>query len=668
VKELNNIVFKRNQSAQTVHMLTKPQFFYDHSTRQALGFQNPCYLKRAQQLKPKLYDGSVIEKSDAIVIHDSEETLLLAEESRSKMIQKQNEPIMSEKKVNTKPVDYAALNQLSKDFETRFVPQVELSAEQAFWSRYLVQPEEPNLSTSTTIVEVPKELFKVRMRNNSFSEQSAPTFDQLFKINDLKAQSQENDTVIVKLKERLKSLSALKETLSILKGKAVVNEAVSLHSIDPELLKIDVAPLAPKLRNNMTAHTDYLRHTQEETATLREIVERVNLLSSASGSQPQGNTKNDRIQRAPNKLVVTLVYSRKSKAAKKKVPGSNLKIHKSVVVQIILWYLDSGCSKHMIGDRSQLINYVQKFLGTVKFGNDHVAKITGYDLEVAFCQHTCLIRNLDGVDLLTGSRGNNLYTLSLQDMMASSPICLLSKASKTKSWLSHRRLSHLNFGAINHLARQCLVREVGISHETSVARSPQQNGVVERRNRTLIKAARTMLIYAQALLFLWAEVVATAYFTQNRSIIRLRHGKTPYELLHNKLPDLSYLHVFGALCYLTNDSENLGKLQPKADIGLFIGYAPIKKAFRIYNRRERKPKKGQNRIKTGQKREAWRNREKFKAVAVGRARKTEQNAKRMAKKAKAVKSYSSLKRKKKRKGLKMQILQRTTTGAKSAHS
>ncbi|GJT28742.1 putative ribonuclease H-like domain-containing protein [Tanacetum coccineum] len=71
-------------------------------------------------------------------------------------------------------------------------------------------------------------------------------------------------------------------------------------------------------------------------------------------------------------------------------------------------------------------------------------------------------------------------------------------------------------------------------------------------------------------------------------MIRLRHGKTPYELLHNKPPDLSYLHVFGALCYPTNDSENLGKLQPKADIGIFIGYAPTKKAFRIYNRRTRR--------------------------------------------------------------------------------
>nr|GEZ91577.1 hypothetical protein [Tanacetum cinerariifolium] len=86
---------------------------------QALGYHNPCYLKRAQQLKPKLYDGSVMEKSDAIVIHDSEETLLLTEESRLKMIEKQNDPKMAEKKVITKPIDYVVLNQLSKDFETQ---------------------------------------------------------------------------------------------------------------------------------------------------------------------------------------------------------------------------------------------------------------------------------------------------------------------------------------------------------------------------------------------------------------------------------------------------------------------------------------------------------------------------------------------------------------------
>nr|GEY34597.1 hypothetical protein [Tanacetum cinerariifolium] len=115
----------------------------------------------------------------------------------------------------------------------------------------------------------------------------------------------------------------------------------------------------------------------------------------------------------------------------------------------------------------------------------------------------------------------------------------------------------------------------------------KQNGVVERRNRTLIEVARTMLIYAQALLFLWAEAVATICYTQNHFIVRLCHGNTSYKLLHGKLPDLSFLYVFGALCYLTNDSENLGKLQPKADIGIFIGYAPTKKAFWIYNQHTR---------------------------------------------------------------------------------
>ncbi|GKE91378.1 retrovirus-related pol polyprotein from transposon TNT 1-94, partial [Tanacetum coccineum] len=81
---------------------------------------------------------------------------------------------------------------------------------------------------------------------------------------------------------------------------------------------------------------------------------------------------------------------------------------------------------------------------------------------------------------------------------------------------------------------------------------------------------------------------ATACYIQNSSIIRLRHGKTPYELIHDKLPDLPFFHVFGALCYLINNSKNLGKLQPKADIGIFIGYALTKKAFRIYNQLTRR--------------------------------------------------------------------------------
>ncbi|GJX23312.1 retrovirus-related pol polyprotein from transposon TNT 1-94 [Tanacetum coccineum] len=120
---------------------------------------------------------------------------------------------------------------------------------------------------------------------------------------------------------------------------------------------------------------------------------------------------------------------------------------------------------------------------------------------------------------------------------------------------------------------------VGISHETSVPRSPQQNGVVERRNRTLMEAARTMLIFAKAPLFLWAEAVATACYTLNRSLVHTLHGKTYYELLKGKKPNLQYFRVFGSLCYPTNDYDDVGKLKAKADIGTGIdfdaSFAPV---------------------------------------------------------------------------------------------
>ncbi|GKE75329.1 retrovirus-related pol polyprotein from transposon TNT 1-94 [Tanacetum coccineum] len=111
---------------------------------------------------------------------------------------------------------------------------------------------------------------------------------------------------------------------------------------------------------------------------------------------------------------------------------------------------------------------------------------------------------------------------------------------------------------------------VGISHQASSVRTPQQNGVVERRNHTLVEAARTMLIFSYALLFLWAEAIATACYTQNRSIIHQRFEKTSYELINGRKPDISFLHVFGSLCYPKNDHEDIGKLGAK---GIDLTYA-----------------------------------------------------------------------------------------------
>nr|GEU43718.1 retrovirus-related Pol polyprotein from transposon TNT 1-94 [Tanacetum cinerariifolium] len=310
-----------------------------------------------------------------------------------------------------------------------------------------------------------------------------------------------------------------------------------VQSHQTEMLKVDVEPLAPKLLNNRTAHSDYLRHTQEQAAILREVVEQrksQDLLNN-SLDHALGNTcpltRITNTTKVPSrnpisleaytpKPVVTFVYSRKHRKSKTTDP-----VGKSKVIQIVLWYLDSGCSKHMTEDRSQLNNFVNKFLGIVKFRNDHMSKDEDPDFIIKF--------------------------LKMIQVRLKTPVRRIRTDNGTKF--------------VNQTLRE-YYEKVGISHETSVARSPQQNGFVERRNRTLIEVARTMLVYAKAPLLLWAEAVATACYTQNCSIIRLRHEKTPYELLHNKPPDLLFLHVFGALCYLINDSENLGKLQPKADI------------------------------------------------------------------------------------------------------
>nr|GEY38151.1 hypothetical protein [Tanacetum cinerariifolium] len=216
---------------------------------------------------------------------------------------------------------------------------------------------------------------------------------------------------------------------------------------------------------------------------------------------------------------------------------------------IILFIIDYGCSKHMTGNLKLLINFVEKFLGTVKFKNDQIAPILCYgDL---------------GNDLLTGPHGTDLHSITLQDTSSPNLICLMAKATLSQAWLWHRRLSHLNFDTINLLSKNDIVigllklkfikdhlcsslRTVrtdkgmkflnktlhayfaseGINHQTSIAQTPEQNGVIKRRNRTLVEAARTMLSAA-------------------------------------KKPSVKFFYIFGSLCYIVRDGENLDKMKKK---------------------------------------------------------------------------------------------------------
>nr|GEW21426.1 hypothetical protein [Tanacetum cinerariifolium] len=386
--------------------------------------------------------------------------------------------------------------------------------------------------------------------------------------------------------------------------------------------------------------------------------------------------KNSVLANSKNSAKKVAVYVRKNKQTDN--TSVNVISNKENVVQVVLWIVDCGCSKHMTGDRSRLRNFIENFMGTIRFGNDNFATITGYGDYIQgniTIFHVYYVEGL-GHNLFSagkfcdGGRESNLYTISIFDMAASSPVCLMSKATSTKSWLWHRRLSHLNFGTkndltkvdlvnglpkfkhgkdhlcsacergkskksshppklapsdnsklellhmdlcgpmrvyflyskdetpeiikkfiaqaqLNYKAKVCKIRtdngtefknatlkayyeKLGIMQQFSTARTPQQNGVVERHNRTLVEATRTMLIFSRLPEFLWAEAVATACFTQNRSIIHTRYNKTPYELLRDRKINVEYFHVFGSLSYPTNDRDDLEKMKPKAYIGVFI--------------------------------------------------------------------------------------------------
>ncbi|GJU12400.1 retrovirus-related pol polyprotein from transposon TNT 1-94 [Tanacetum coccineum] len=130
-------------------------------------------------------------------------------------------------------------------------------------------------------------------------------------------------------------------------------------------------------------------------------------------------------------------------------------------------------------------------------------------------------------------------------------------------------------------------KEEGIEHQTSTPRTPEQNGIVKRRNRTLVEAARTMLSASKLPLFFWAEAIATTCYTQNRSIIIPTYEKMAYHIINDIKPLIKHLHIFGCTCYLTRDGENLDKMKEKADSCILVGYSTQSKGYRVYNKRTR---------------------------------------------------------------------------------
>nr|GEV48669.1 hypothetical protein [Tanacetum cinerariifolium] len=415
---------------------------------------------------------------------------------------------------------------------------------------------------------------------------------------------------------------------------------------DPESVKkryaIDIEPIPPHIRNNKEVHLDYLKQLKESVETFLEIVEEaktmhqtnepaipsigVNGATVASGSKPRSNTKKDMTLQSKSDMQKVEVHPRNNKSSVKQKNRVDSSIsYKRTVKQV--W--------QATGKLFAIVGYQWRPTGPQHgdpmYETLHICLVSnacrtdrplvfGLRLFKTYDEDRSRLKNF--VKSSSGQLDSGMTTLVLswvEDMMKSSLICLLSKASNTKSCLWHRRLNHLNFGTINDLARKDLVRglprlkfkkyhlyfacQLGKSKKHTHSPKTENtnlevlntihmdlcgpmrvktiNGkkyilvIIDDYTRfTWVKFLRLKNETPKAPMFLWVEAVATACYTQNRSLIYTRHNKTPYELVHNKKPDLTFLRVFGALCYPTNDNEDLGKLQPTADIGFFIGYAP----------------------------------------------------------------------------------------------
>ncbi|GJX70740.1 retrovirus-related pol polyprotein from transposon TNT 1-94 [Tanacetum coccineum] len=338
-------------------------------------------------------------------------------------------------------------------------------------------------------------------------------------IAQLNSKSMKNANLKCQIQDNVFVITSLKNNLQKLKGKETVENVTQIPiatTIAPGIFKIDLKPLAPRLLNNMEAHIDYLKHTQEQADILWGIVEQ------AKAKQMLDNSLN---------FAWTVRFENDQIA---KIMGyGDYQLGKIIVSKV--YYVE--------GLRHNLFS---------------VGQFCDADLEVSFRKNTRFIWNLEGVDLLLGSRDTNLYTISLDDMLKTSSICLRSKASKTKSWFWHRRLSYLNFGTLNKLAKDSLARGLPkIKFKKDNLCSACALGKSKKSSHQP-KAEDTN---QEKLYLLHMDLSGLMH-------VESINGKKYILLMHDKKLDLSFLHVFGSLCYPTNDSEDLGKLNAKANIGL----------------------------------------------------------------------------------------------------
>ncbi|GJS85760.1 retrovirus-related pol polyprotein from transposon TNT 1-94 [Tanacetum coccineum] len=608
VKELDNIVYKRGQSAQTEHMLMKPQVFYDNNLKQALGFQNPFYIKKAQQIRPMLYDGSVIAKeTNVISIADSEETLMLEEESRSKMLLKQSDPIVLEKKVNIKPINYAELTRLSKDFGKHFVPQQELSDEQALW----LQTSHPNtdqFASSPVNIEAPWELPKTTpdaLTKGEWGFEHMNTYVNVNSSMDMKDfmnyvemcnKCLELEDELIKqhnMVEKYEYNKLLKRFSELEQHYISLELAMQLNKENFQKNNTSVNQTEPTFDqlfelNNLKVELQAKGTTIEK---LKANINRVSRSTKSSRSKSTDNTKNDMI------LQISSSTQKKNKVE-----------DNSRIVNFMFDARHELCFLKFVSDMnvSSKSNYVKKAKKKEEWKpTGKVFTKIGYNWRPTDRTFT-LIGNVCPLTRpkVPKTNGSNSKPKIAKSMISNKKEPDTSRGSNTfvapsSSSLVDLRISgnqplyivnwgydgvFSNLSLVQSLKDQILVMALTIvtfelckkqSHKPKSEDTNQEKLYLLHmdlcgpiRIASINGKKYILVIVDDYSRFTWVKFLASK-------------DEAPDFII--KKPDLSYLHVFGALCYLNNNSEDLGKLQAKVDIGVFIGYAPKKKAYRIYN-------------------------------------------------------------------------------------
>nr|GEY92803.1 Gag-Pol polyprotein [Tanacetum cinerariifolium] len=563
---------------------------------------------------------------------------------------------------------------------------------------------------------------KEKIKNDKFfkvnkSKDFCKERKQYFEIRDLKAQLQDKDIVINSLerKDFSKSKSVTQNNVSNEFSKPIT--AQTLPPNKKSILKNTnvLAPRMYKLYTELT-QTRTSQLPQDSRKTNKHMSFSTGVIPTTSVTRPQlkSNPIRDRVMRnnsqekkhdvedhrrsvkfSKNKTSVTacndslqaktlnvnfvcatcgkcMLKEKHDICVLKSVNGVHSRTTMPIAMPRLSYSSSTLGAQHMTGNLKLLINFVKKFLGMVKFGNDQIEPILGYgDLvkenpkkgqnQIKTGQKQEAWQNQEKSEAVTVDRGRKTeenakrrakfaYSYKDKGIVISELKKLIEKLkgksvdtkfekssvirqpnafksqrpsilgkptifsdslkrndfSKSKSkdetpevLLDFLRLVQRGLHAQVRIVRtdkgtkflnktlHAYFASEGILHQTSVAQTPEQNGFVERRNRTLVEAARTMLSVAKVPLFFRAEAIYTACFTQNRSLVIPRHEKTPYHIINDRKPSVKFFHIFGSLCYIVKDGENLDKRKEKGDACIFVGYSTQSRSYIVFNKRTR---------------------------------------------------------------------------------